>query len=55
MLHVACSPYHDLAPAEELGWRDAWVKRTADPLCAGLSPALVVKDLDELCAELGVD
>lgn len=55
VLHVCCSPYHDLAPAQELGWRAAWVNRTAEPLCPGLSPALVVKDLRELCVELGVD
>lgn len=55
VLHVACSPYHDLAPAEELGWRAAWVNRTGEPLCPGLDPCLVVRDLDELCRELGVD
>ena len=55
VLHVACSPYHDLAPAEELEWRDAWVDRTGDPLCAGLTPTTTVRDLDELCVELGVD
>lgn len=55
VLHVACSPYHDLAPAEELGWSAAWINRTDEPLCAGLSPLLVVRDLDELCAELRID
>ena len=54
VLHVAGSPYHDLAPAEELGWRDAWVNRTSDPLCPGLAPTAVVRDLTELCAALGV-
>jgi 2-haloacid dehalogenase len=55
VLHVACSPYHDLAVAEELGWRDAWIDRTGEPLCPGLSPTVTVSDLDELCRELGVD
>ncbi len=55
VLHVAASPYHDLAPAEELGWRDVWVNRDQAPLCPGLAPTAVVRDLTELCALLGVD
>lgn len=55
VLHVAASPYHDLAPAEELGWRDVWVNRDATELCPGLAPTAVVRDLTELCALLGVD
>lgn len=49
MLHVACSPYHDLAPAESLGWRDVWVDRTGGNLPAGLAPAATVRDLTQLC------
>lgn len=55
ILHVACSQYHDLAPAELLGWKAVWVNRAGDPPCPGLAPTAVVRDLDELCTLLGVD
>jgi 2-haloalkanoic acid dehalogenase type II len=53
ILHVACSLYHDVRPALELGWFTAWVNREREPLPPDLRPAWVVPDLSTLARELG--
>lgn len=54
VLHVAASPYHDVAPARALGWRVAWINRTGSALPAGIpEPSLELPDLTALVARLG--
>lgn len=54
VLHVAVSPYHDVRPARELGWRTAWVTRGAEPGPEDPVPDLRVPDLAVLAEELEV-
>jgi len=53
-LHVAASPFHDLAPAQAAGIATVWVHRGNEHLPDDLAPRWVVKDLLELCKKLGV-
>jgi len=53
VLHVACSVYHDIAPAAELGWFTAWVNREGEPSPPDLAPSWVVSDLSTLATALG--
>jgi 2-haloacid dehalogenase len=43
ILHVAQSLYHDHAPAQQLGFRTAWVRRPSRLAGTGLAPAAQVK------------
>ena len=52
VLHVAASPYHDLAPAELLGWRTAWIDRRGEGEPSGCEPALRAASLSELADRL---
>lgn len=52
VLHVAGSLYHDIAPAQRLGWRTAWIDRRGEGLPAdGPRPDVVLPDMASL-AEL---
>lgn len=53
VLHVACSLYHDVRPAAELGWSTAWVNRDGELPPAELEPSWIVPDLSTLARELG--
>lgn len=53
ILHVACSLYHDVRPASELGWSTAWVNRDHEPLAADLQPTWIIPDLSTLARDLG--
>ena len=48
VLHAACSLFHDLRPAGELGWRTAWVNREDEPIPPDLACDFVVPDLASL-------
>lgn len=58
VLHVAQSLYHDHAPAQQLGFRTAWIKRPSLLADTGLAPPaevkpnLVFSDLAGLAASL---
>jgi 2-haloacid dehalogenase len=60
ILHVAQSLYHDHVPAQELGFRTAWIKRASLLADTGLAPEARVKpdlqffDLNGLAAGLGL-
>jgi 2-haloacid dehalogenase len=43
VLHVAQSFYHDHVPAQQLGFKTAWVKRPSLLADTGLAPAAIVK------------
>jgi 2-haloalkanoic acid dehalogenase type II len=53
ILHVACSLYHDVRPASELGWSTAWVNRESEALPADLVPSWIFLDLSSLATEFG--
>jgi 2-haloacid dehalogenase len=53
VIHVACSLFHDVAPANALGLRAIWVDRRGDGDARGLEPELVVRDIAELADRLG--
>lgn len=53
-LHVAVSPFHDLAPAQQLGIATCHLNRKGEKPGEGITPRIVVKDLLELCKKLGV-
>ena len=48
VLHVACSLYHDVRPAQALGWKTAWINREDEPLPDDLEPDVVLPDLASL-------
>jgi 2-haloalkanoic acid dehalogenase type II len=48
VLHVACSLFHDVQPAQELGWRAAWINREGEPLPPELECEFIVPDLASL-------
>jgi 2-haloalkanoic acid dehalogenase type II len=52
VLHVGCSLFHDIRPAQALGFPTAFVNRENEPLQGDDSPTLMVPDLASLCAEL---
>ncbi len=52
ILHVAQSRYHDHAPAQELGFRTAWINRPSRLAETGLAPAAVVEP-DLVFSDLG--
>ncbi len=54
VLHVGCSLFHDIRPAQALGFRTAFVNREAEMRGAGDAPTWVVDDLAALCRVLGV-
>ncbi len=54
VVHVACSPWHDLKPALELGWATIWVRRDAAILPKHLRPNWIVSDLSEVAWTMGV-
>ena len=54
VLHVGCSLFHDMRPAQALGFPTAFVNREAEDLQREDEPTFVVPDLRALCAELGV-
>ena len=54
VVHVACSPLHDLRPANELGWRTIWVRRDAAVLPKGIGADWTVADLSEVAWAMGV-
>ena len=45
MLHVAFGFKYDIAPAQQFGWRTAWVNRNAEPLSGPVVPDLTWRDL----------
>lgn len=44
VLHVACSLYHDIRPAQALGLRTVWVNRLGEP-CVDAQPDAEVPDM----------
>ena len=54
ILHVACSLYHDIQPAAELGWSNAWVNREGENTPPDVAPSWIVSDLTSLASELGL-
>ena len=52
VLHVACSAFHDIAPATALGWNAAWINRERES-APGLSPVIETHDLAGLARALG--
>ncbi len=54
VLHVGCSLFHDIRPAQALGFQTAFVDRDGESLQREDEPTFVVPDLAALCAELGV-
>jgi 2-haloalkanoic acid dehalogenase type II len=55
LLHAACSYYHDIRPAKELGLKTVWVNRAVEPLDGRPRPGHEVRDLLELADWLGVE
>jgi len=61
ILHVGQSIYHDVIPAQSLGWATVWVNRpSARPgvgavKSAVATPDVIVTSLDELASLVGVD
>jgi 2-haloacid dehalogenase len=53
ILHVACSLYHDIRPASEMGWSTAWVNREKESSPTDVAPSWVVPDLSTLANTLG--
>ncbi len=53
VLHVGCSLFHDIRPAQALGIRTAFVNRDRDALLPGDAPTWAVDDLVALCREIG--
>ncbi|HEY8446153.1 MAG TPA: haloacid dehalogenase type II [Thermomicrobiales bacterium] len=45
LLHVAFGFKYDIGPAQQFGWRTAWVNRNAEPKPAGATPDVVWRDL----------
>ncbi|HTF89156.1 MAG TPA: haloacid dehalogenase type II [Planctomycetota bacterium] len=54
VLHVGCSLFHDMRPAQALGFNTAFVNREVEDLSREDEPTFVVPDLVSLCSELGV-
>ncbi len=54
VVHVACSPFHDLCTAGQLGWRTIWVRRDAASRSAEVRPNLTVADLADVAWAMGV-
>lgn len=54
VLHVGCSLFHDVRPAQGLGLSTAFVNREGETLGVGDAPTWVVGDLAALCRVLGV-
>jgi len=52
VLHVGCSLFHDIRPAQALGIPTAFVNRESEALRREDRPTFVVPDLATLCAEL---
>lgn len=52
VVHVACSPFHDLRPAQRLGWRTVWVRRDGGELPRDVRPSRIAGDLAELAGWL---
>ena len=52
VLHVACSPVHDLAPARAQGWRVIWITRGSSDPGEGVAADAVFPDLASLAAAL---
>lgn len=48
VLHVCGSVYHDVRPAQSLGWRVTWVNRRDDPAPEEPAPDQTVNGLEEL-------
>ncbi len=46
-LHVGASPYHDMIPASQLGYRTVWINRHQEPT-AGATPTRVLPDMSGL-------
>jgi 2-haloacid dehalogenase len=49
-IHVAASLYHDVVPANALGYRTVYINRHDAPLAAGVAPARVLTELSALPA-----
>jgi 2-haloalkanoic acid dehalogenase type II len=47
-LHVAQSVFHDIIPAQELGFASAWVNRYREAIPAGAQPLYIVDSLKSL-------
>ncbi len=54
VLHVGCSLFHDIRPAQALGFRTAFVNREGEVLGPGDAPTWSVDDLAALCRVLRV-
>jgi len=54
LLHAACSWFHDMRPASELGLRAVWVNRAGNAAADDAQPFYVVEGLEELADWLGV-
>ncbi|MEO6710110.1 MAG: haloacid dehalogenase type II [Planctomycetota bacterium] len=54
VLHVGCSLFHDIRPAQGLGIDTAFVNREGEQLSREDEPTFMVPDLSTLCNELGV-
>jgi 2-haloalkanoic acid dehalogenase type II len=52
VLHVAGSLFHDIRPAQALGFTCAWINRRKEPVPDDLDPACVFPDLPSLAAAL---
>lgn len=53
LLHVANSLFHDIVPANGLGWRTVWVNRYGEPLPVDIQPAYTIRDLRGLLGLIG--
>lgn len=53
LLHVACSLYHDVRPAREMGIAVAWIDRDGEGMPGDVEPEIVVPDLTSLARALG--
>ena len=52
ILHVAGSLYHDIRPAQALGWNTVWINRRGDSIPADLDPETVFPSLAALADAL---
>ena len=53
VIHVACSLYHDITPASELGLTTVWVNRYRDKQPADVKPSFTIERLTDLTDVLG--
>lgn len=52
VLHVAQSPYHDIRPAQEMGWAAVWINRQGESYPYDSPPAWTYPDLASFAADL---